>query len=168
MPEFITKDSGERAEFDSGMQRDTEAGKPRFDLMLPEGVPFEEQMLTRFAMLLSRGAEKYDSRNWEKANSAEEVERMKSSAFRHFIQWITGEDDEDHASATIFNIFAAETTALKLAETVTYPIRSEATEAGPGCDYELPWLDCEEWNCEKTNHRFRTREDLNEAGGSGS
>lgn len=114
MTEFITKDSGERAEFESGMRRDTEAGKPRFDLMLPEGVPYEEQMLTRYAALLGRGAEKYDERNWEKANSKAELDRMKSSAFRHFIQWLTGERDEDHAAAVIFNIVAAETTALKV------------------------------------------------------
>lgn len=114
MTDYETLDSGERATFDSGMQRDTEAGKPRFDLILPEGVPYHGQMLTRFANLLSRGAEKYDARNWEKADSVEELERMRSSAFRHFIQWMTGETDEDHAAAAIFNIFAAETTASKI------------------------------------------------------
>lgn len=109
MTEYITKDSGERQEFDSGMKRDTEAGKPRFDLLIPDGVPYEDQLLTRFAMLLARGAEKYDARNWEQANSAEEVARAKSSAFRHFMQWLCGEVDEDHAVATMFNIMVVET-----------------------------------------------------------
>ena len=114
MTEYITKDSGERATFESGMQRDTQAGKPRFDLMIPEGVPYEEQMITRFAKLLGRGAEKYDDRNWEKADSEAEMARMKSSAFRHFMQWLCGETDEDHAAGTIFNILAFETTSYKV------------------------------------------------------
>lgn len=114
MTEFITKDSGEREQFESGMQRDTESGKPRFDLMIPEGVPFEEQLLTRFAMLLSRGAEKYDARNWEQGDSEKEIDRAKSSGFRHFMQWICGEIDEDHAVAVIFNIMVVETIKRKL------------------------------------------------------
>lgn len=114
MTEFITKDSGEREQFESGMQRDTESGKPRFDLMIPEGVPFEEQLLTRFAMLLSRGAEKYDARNWEQGDSEKEIDRAKSSGFRHFMQWICGEIDEDHAVAVIFNIMVVETIKRKI------------------------------------------------------
>ena len=34
MTEFITKDSGERLEFNSGMVRDIESNKPRFDLLM--------------------------------------------------------------------------------------------------------------------------------------
>lgn len=116
MPEFVTKDSGQREHFDSGMQRDTEVGKPRFDLMLPEGVAYEDQLITRFAALLSRGAEKYEDRNWEKANSHDEVARAKSSAFRHFMQWMCGERDEDHSVAVIFNMMVVETVTPRLAE----------------------------------------------------
>jgi len=112
--DYVTKDSGARQEFDSGMRRDTEAGKARFDLVVPLGVPYEEQILTRFAGLMSRGAEKYDARNWEKANSEDELARYYSSAFRHFMQWITGETDEDHAVAVMFNIMCAETLKYKL------------------------------------------------------
>ena len=115
MTYFITKDSGERATFDSGMQRDTEAGKPRFDLLLPANVPYAEQFLTRVASLMARGAEKYEDRNWEKADSEAELARMRSSAFRHFMQWITGETDEDHSAAVVFNLLAHETTAAKIA-----------------------------------------------------
>ena len=111
---YETKDSGQRAHFDSGMQRDIEEGKARFDLLLPKGVPYAEQLLTRFADLLARGAVKYDVRNWEKANSQAELDRMRSSAFRHFMQWICGETDEDHAAAVMFNLLAAETTAAKI------------------------------------------------------
>lgn len=111
---FVTKDSGERAVFDSGMQRDTEDGKARFDLLVAEDVPYEAQLLTRCAELMARGAVKYGDRNWEKANSPEELARMKSSAFRHFMQWFCGETDEDHAAAVFFNIDAYESTKWKI------------------------------------------------------
>lgn len=105
---YETKDSGERAEFEGGGQRDTQAGKPRFDLTQPETVPYEHQMLTRFAALMGRGAEKYADRNWELFSDKEALDRAKSSAFRHFVQWFNGETDEDHAAAVYFNIMAAE------------------------------------------------------------
>lgn len=113
---FITKDSGERAVFASGMQRDTEAGKPRFDLLIPLDIPYAEQFLTRVAELMGRGAEKYEDRNWEQADSKEELARMKSSAIRHFMQWICGEQDEDHAAATVFNLIAHESTSYKITQ----------------------------------------------------
>lgn len=100
LPEtWVTKDSGERAEFASGMVRDTAKGKPRYDL-IPLGP------LTRLAELYARGAEKYDERNWEQANSVEEMERFKASAWRHFAQLMNGETDEDHGAAVVFNVFA--------------------------------------------------------------
>ena len=111
---YITKDSGKRQEYNSGMVRDTQEGKPNFLLCIPENVPYEEQLLTRFASLMTRGAEKYYDRNWEKANSKEEMDRFKSSALRHMMQWVCDEDDEDHASAVLFNITAYETTKYKL------------------------------------------------------
>ena len=65
-PEFLpggakywTKDSGEKAAYSDGMQRDTSEGKPAFHLMVPLGTPYEEQLLTRVAGLYARGAEKY-------------------------------------------------------------------------------------------------------------
>lgn len=109
----ITKDSGERATFVTGMQRDTSSGKARFDLIVPEEIPYSEQLLTRFAELMTRGAVKYDARNWEKASTAEEMGRFKESAFRHFMQWYCGEEDEDHAVAIWFNIMGFETTKYK-------------------------------------------------------
>jgi len=114
--EYITKDSGERAEFESGMVRDTDKGKARWDLLIPEGVPYQAQMLTRFADLMARGAEKYDPRNWEQANGEEELARFKGSALRHLMQWFCGEIDEDHASAVLFNVLAFESTKYKIEE----------------------------------------------------
>lgn len=112
------KDNGQRQQYSSGMVREPESGKPRFDLMLPRGIPFDEQMLTRFAVQMSKGADKYDVRQWEQANSAEELDRYLSSAFRHFMQWYMGEDDEDHAAALMFNITAAEAVKYKMSQDV--------------------------------------------------
>jgi hypothetical protein len=114
MTKFQTKDSGKRAEFESGMVRDTEEGKARFDLTIPKGVPYSHQMQTRLAELMARGAEKYDARNWEKASGQVELDRYESSAYRHFMQWINGETDEDHAAAVMFNLIAAETVKYKM------------------------------------------------------
>lgn len=133
MTDFETKDSGERAVFESGMQRDTQAGKPRFDLCLPVGIAYEDQLLTRFAKLMGRGAEKYTERNWEQANSQAEVDRMRASGLRHFMQWYHGETDEDHAAAVLFNIMAAEATAHKL----ELERRAADLDVDPDCDVPI-------------------------------
>lgn len=106
----VTKDSGERHTFDSGMARDTDKGKPRFDLLTPPHVRYEDQFLTRCAELMARGAEKYGEHNWTKADSEAEMIRFKASAYRHFMQWFCEETDEDHASAVFFNLLAYEST----------------------------------------------------------
>lgn len=103
---FVTKDSGKRAEFASGMRRDIQDNKPRFDLILPADQPYNETLLYRWAALLERGRIKYGERNWEKANSTEELDRFKASALRHFVQAVSGETDEDHWAAVVFNINA--------------------------------------------------------------
>lgn len=110
MSEFVTKDSGERQEFSTGMVRDTSASKVRYDLVyLP--------MLKRWAELMGRGAAKYSARNWEKASTQEELGRFKESAFRHFMQWFMEENqEEDHAAAVFFNISGVEYVKEKLRE----------------------------------------------------
>jgi hypothetical protein len=59
MTEFITKDSGARQEYASGMHRDLQDGKPDFYLCLAANMPYSEQLLTRWAALMERGAKKY-------------------------------------------------------------------------------------------------------------
>lgn len=103
---YVTKDSGKRIDYDSGMRRDVQEGKPRFDLICPLSMPYNETLLYRLAMLLERGMSKYGYRNWEKANSEEELRRFYASLWRHFMQFIAGEEDEDHAAAIIFNLNA--------------------------------------------------------------
>lgn len=98
---YDTKDSGQRVRYASGFNRDVADGKPRYDL-----IPIS--MLTRLADLYQRGSVKYGDNNWKLAKSSEELERFKQSAWRHFISWQEGKEDEDHASAVVFNIFAYE------------------------------------------------------------
>lgn len=112
--DYTIKDSGDRERYPGGMTRDTQTGKPRHDLLLPLGVPYEEQFLTRVAMLMTRGAEKYRERNWERAASQEELGRFKASAARHLTQWLAGEEDEDHAASVVFNLLAWVTTDYKM------------------------------------------------------
>lgn len=103
---YIVKDSGAREEYASGMVRDTQQGKPNFTLLILNGIPFDKQPLTELAMHMARGADKYGKRNFEKASGPEEMERFKASALRHLIQFLSGEEDEDHGSAVMFNILA--------------------------------------------------------------
>lgn len=96
-PKYRTKDSGARQEFSTGMVRDTSKGKPRFDLIY-------KPLLWRWAELMSRGAEKYGPRNWEKAATQEELDRAMESAERHLQQGLRGDIDEDHFAAVCFNL----------------------------------------------------------------
>lgn len=99
---FTVKDSGERQRFESGMQRDTTKGKINYTLAV------DGPMFKRYAEHLTKGAQKYEARNWMKAAGAAEHARFKESAFRHFMQWYLDERDEDHAAAVWFNINGAE------------------------------------------------------------
>lgn len=94
--EFAIKDSGKREDFPTGAVRDTEEGKPRYDLI---SVP----ALTRLAHHLRKGAEKYSARNWERGM---DYSRLYSSALRHLMQWASGDRDEDHLAAVLFNVMA--------------------------------------------------------------
>lgn len=162
--DFATKDSGARQEFASGMVRDTQAGKLRYDLAFdgpliptlvaelpksavalnflawydaqgikPNGVTWYTvstactvirsiaeaeggfvALLERYAALMTRGAAKYEARNWMKAAGAAEYERAVSSACRHFFQYYRGDTDEDHAAAVFFNLNLAEYVKMRL------------------------------------------------------
>lgn len=108
MPDFTIK-HGEEIKFPSGMNRNTDAGKPNYRLI---DIPF----LTRLATHMTKGAEIHGRDNWRLANSEEELARFLDSAFRHLMQYLNGEVDEDHASATVFNIMCAEYVKARLEE----------------------------------------------------
>lgn len=99
---FQVKDSGQRQQFESGMVRDVTDDKIDYSLAL------DGPMFQRLAEHLTKGAKKYEKRNWMQANGEAELERFRESALRHFLQWYWGETDEDHAAAVFFNINGAE------------------------------------------------------------
>jgi len=113
---YTTKDSGARQEFESGMVRDIQEDKARYDLL-------DMPMLTRWAELMARGAKKYGEHNWKKAFSQQELDRFRSSALRHMMQWINNETDEDHAAAVYFNIAGAEMVKRKLKDISSWDLR---------------------------------------------
>ena len=98
---YETKDSGQREEFSTGMVRDTQNDKPRYDLL-------DRAFLKRWAELMGRGAKKYGENNWRKAATEIELSRFQASAIRHLFQWLDGDVTEDHACAVAFNIAGAE------------------------------------------------------------
>lgn len=93
---FVTKDSGAREEFSSGAKRDTQEGKPRFDLIPP--LPLE-----RLADLYARGCEKYGEHNWTRGMP---LSRYQASMERHLNAWKAGDREEDHLIAVVWNAFA--------------------------------------------------------------
>lgn len=104
---FVVRDSGSKAQYEDGMQRDDPKGKPKFSLMWPKGVPYEEQLLYRVAMHYMHGGEKYGDRNWEKSCTEESLAAHEEALWRHFSKFYAGvEDGEDHAAAVVWNINA--------------------------------------------------------------
>ncbi len=101
---FPTKTSGVRESIGK-MVRSPAADKPNFTLI------FRGPMLVRWAELLTRGAVVYGADNWleglreaDPANRKAIKERYLESASRHYVQWLRGDKDEDHAAAVFFNI----------------------------------------------------------------
>lgn len=93
---YRTKDSGQREQFNTGSQRDMQAGKPRYDLIPPKP-------LKRLAELYARGAEKYDDHNWHKGQN---TSRILASLMRHVESYRLGDREEDHLAAIAWNAFA--------------------------------------------------------------
>lgn len=83
-------------QFESGAVRDSNIGKPRPDLISP-------YFLESLGQVLAKGAVKYGDRNWEKG-MPQEV--FKESAARHYVAWMMGKEDEDHAVQLAFNLMA--------------------------------------------------------------
>lgn len=109
--DFVTKDSGVRETFETGMVRDTQSDKPRYDLI-------DRAFLKRWADLMARGAQKYGENNWRKASTDQELRRFEASAIRHIFQWLDGDRTEDHAVAVAFNLAGAEMVKEKLNEVI--------------------------------------------------
>lgn len=89
-------DSGKRQDFGTGSVRDTNDGKPRFDLFSPLSSH-------RLAVHYANGAKKYGEHNWEKGQP---LHRYIESLERHLNKIKLGCTDEDHEAAVAWNILA--------------------------------------------------------------
>lgn len=94
---------------DSGMVRDTDEGKPDYTLVY-------WPIVTRWAVLMAHAAKTKGRDNWRKAHSEDDLVRFRQSAARHFVQWLNGEDDEDHLAGLLFNLGGAEYVKDQLSE----------------------------------------------------
>lgn len=88
------KDSGTRREFATGSKRDAATGKGRYDLLSPI-------VMAADALLMEKGAVKYDARNWE---LGQPVSAFFDCAVRHLYKHLAGWRDEDHLAAARWNI----------------------------------------------------------------
>ena len=138
------KDSGNRRTFDTGVVRDMQTGKGRFDL-LPMCV------LMRLAKHYEKGAIKYEERNWEKGIPAHS---FADSAMRHLVKYLDGYDDEDHLIAAIWNLAGLAWTEEKRPEMMDIPARQKNTKVD---EYGKKWfrgicpyteIECLKWTCE--------------------
>lgn len=101
------KDSGERVTYASGSMRDPSTGKIKWSRIL------FGPMARRWAQHLTTAEAKYPDPkpglpNFMLIETEEEYFRYKESALRHFMSWYYDEVDEDHASATFFNMNGVE------------------------------------------------------------
>lgn len=85
---------GAREQTATGGERETSAGKGRFDLI-------PAYPLLRLAQHYENGAKKYADRNWEKGLP---LGRFIDSAERHMNQFKDGDRTEDHLAAILWNI----------------------------------------------------------------
>ena len=108
-------DSGERTQFDTGAVRDMHEGKGRFDL-LPMCV------IKRLAKHYENGCLKYGERNWEKGIPAHS---FADSAFRHLVNYLDGEKNEDHLIAAIWNLCGLAWTEEKRPDLMDIPSRQK-------------------------------------------
>ena len=82
-----------------GGTRESKKDKKRYDL-----IPVE--LLDRLADHYGKGALIHGDNNWRLLITDEDLTIMKAAAFRHFMSWLKGEDNEDHLSALVFNVIA--------------------------------------------------------------
>src|SRR5690554_5789568 len=84
--------------------RETQGNKPRFDLVISPNVGYDDQIWTRYARWLGKGAAKYGEGNMRLLEGREAEQHAISAAFRHLHKLALEEDDEDHLAAVIANL----------------------------------------------------------------
>lgn len=88
------KTTDRQQSFNTGAIRDTADNKPRPELISP-------YFINALGNWLSKGANKYEDRNWEKGIP---ISRCVASLLRHTMSFMMGLTDEDHEAAIACNI----------------------------------------------------------------
>ena len=108
-------DSGDRTQFTTGAVRDMHHGKGRCDLLPPLA-------LLRLARHFENGAVKYGDRNWEKGIPCSS---FIDSTLRHIFKYMSGQTDEDHLIAAVWNLMCLAETEEKRPGMMNIPARME-------------------------------------------
>lgn len=111
---FTIVDSGNKKTFTTGMVRNSNADKVRFNQLL------HGPMLKRWAEHTWKGQKIYPDvatgvPNWTLAETAEELHRAEESLLSHVLDYLNGDRVEDHAAAIMFNVNLAENIRDKMA-----------------------------------------------------
>jgi hypothetical protein len=85
---------------ESGMVRSDDTGKPDYTLI-------DLELLERWAVHMTAAAGAKGRNNWRRAHTRADLDRFLASAWRHFLAFQRGDDDEDHAAALLFNVAGA-------------------------------------------------------------
>ena len=93
-------------------------GNEMVRLLLVENSSTQEvaTMQKKLAMLYTKGAAIHGVNNWRKGTSKEALASFKASFYRHFMDYMSKETDEDHYSACLFNLLGAIHCLTKLEE----------------------------------------------------
>lgn len=128
------QDGGEVTAFSTGSIRDVQDGKGKYVLISTIG-------MRRLARHYENGAKKYKLRNWEKGQP---LSQYLDSCFRHLVKVIDGLNDEDHAAAVAWNIFAFMHT-LDMVEAGILPAElNDMKEYWEGMKQYFAWVDEQE------------------------
>lgn len=82
--------------YEDGGQKEEHGSRMRPDLISPH-------FLERLGYRLEFGTRKYSERNWERGIPSS---ALFASLKRHLVQWMQGQDDEDHLGAVAFHLMA--------------------------------------------------------------
>jgi hypothetical protein len=135
---YDLKQSDTKQTFSTGAQRDTQESKSRIDLISPV-------FLERLGMVLTKGAEHYGERNWEKGVP---LSRLLASTARHLNQTIDGLEDEDHPAQAAWNLMAYIHTLHRI-KAGTLPVELDDMPQEKNLEQEVgPQIKCGREKCE--------------------
>ena len=116
----IAPPKNEMKEYDSGAKREDKTGKGRCDLL-------PACSILRLAKHYEAGAVNHGDRNWE---AGLPISSFMDSGLRHILQYLDGDNSEDHLAAAAWNICGAMWTEEKHPEQQDIPTRPDYQQVG--------------------------------------